>query len=132
MNVFVYGTLRPGASRWAAIEARVTAQAEAWLEGRLFVLADGNPILVESSEAAMVRGDLLVLPDSPAVLTELDRLEGVVDPRSPYQRVERQVQSVRGDDLAFVYVCKPDVAYQVLADGHEVAEGDWFYYAPRG
>lgn len=125
MNLFVYGTLRPGASRFAAIEGRVSAQAEAWLEGRLFRLPSGEPILLEGGEASMVLGELLVLPDSPLVLRELDALEGVNTPDSPFQRVQRQVQSARGDDLAFVYLCKPDAVYSVLADGVEIASGDW-------
>ena len=132
MNLFAYGTLRPEASRFALIADQVVAQVEGSIEGRLFVLPEGNPILVEGSDAGIVKGELLLLPDLPQLLRDIDRIEGIAHPASPYHRVQRQVQTVRGDDIAFVYVCKPDRVSQVTAGATELHQGDWFAWSESG
>ena len=126
MIVFVYGTLRPGASQHEKIEQYVQGAIEGMFEGRLFAMPDGRPIVVDGEPAYPVKGDLLFLADSPAVMEELDRIVGVKNPRSLFQRVQRQVLSDSGDNMVLMYLCKSSETHQVLEEGTELEEGDWF------
>lgn len=131
MNLFVYGTLRRGASRYDQIASLVYDECEAFIDARLFVLPDGEPILVEGEPCYPVAGELLTLADSPVILQRLDEIEGVRDPDSPYHRVQRRVQSARGDDLAWVYLCRSEAMGEVVLGGHELYDGDWLRHRAR-
>jgi len=130
MNVFVYGALRPGGSLFDEIQDMVHGETDAYFEGRLFVLEEGYPIVVEGPEAYPVTGVLLDVPESPISLERLDRIEGVRDPKSPYRRVQRRVGSDRGDEMAWIYVCKEDFFGSVMSACTELDQGDWFLHQP--
>lgn len=130
MNFFAYGSLRPGGALHGQISSMVHGQCEAVLEARLFVFSDGYPIVVDGEPAYPVVGTLLDLPDSPVTLQRLDEIEGVRDPRSPYQRVQRRVHSDRGDEMAWVYLATYDAAAEVVMDCRELDHGDWFLERP--
>ncbi len=101
---------------------------EGTFEGQLFAMPDGRAIAVEGEPGYPVVGDLLYLADSPAVMKEIDRIVGVKNPRSLYQRVHRQVISDSGDNMVWMYICKVAEVDQVLAEGTELVEGDWFLF----
>jgi gamma-glutamylcyclotransferase (GGCT)/AIG2-like uncharacterized protein YtfP len=128
MEFFTYGTLRPGGDLYGQIEAVVVDDYEASLEGRLFVLPSGYPILVEAEPGYPIMGRILTLPDSPVTLQRLDRIEGSGRPDSLYLRVTRRVITARGDTMAWVYVCKSEHATGVLSSSQELIDGDWFGY----
>ena len=128
MIVFVYGTLRPGTTQHEKIEQFVKGSIEGTFEGQLFAMPDGRAIAVEGEPGYPVVGDLLYLADSPAVMKEIDRIVGVKNPRSLYQRVHRQVISDSGDNMVWMYICKVAEVDQVLAEGTELVEGDWFLF----
>lgn len=131
MNLFAYGSFRPGGSRHSQIEELVQDVCEGYFEGRLFVAADiGQAILVETEPAYPVLGSMLDLPDSPVILQRLDTIVGVRDPRSPYSRVQRRIGSDRGDEMAWVYLCKDTEAAAVQDSAEEIPEGDWFLHSP--
>ena len=106
----------------------VHGECDAWLEARLFALPEGYPILLDSRSGYPVTGVLLELPDSPITLRRLDEIEGVKDPGSPYRRVQRRVGCDRGDEMAWLYVCRDDAITRVTANGTEVLSGDWLSY----
>ena len=130
MNFFAYGPLRPGGNRHSEIADMVHGQCEGYFEGRLFVRDDGLPILVEAEPAYPVLGAMLDLPDSPVVLERLDAVIGTRDPRSVYLRVQRRIGCDRGDEMAWVYLCKDTEVATVAAGSEEILEGDWFLHSP--
>ncbi|CAM5718754.1 Gamma-glutamylcyclotransferase OS=Streptomyces alboniger OX=132473 GN=CP975_11085 PE=4 SV=1 [Streptomyces alboniger] len=79
----------------------------------------------------MVYGEVVTaLPEAYGeLLVALDRLEEYVpgDPRSLYERVEREVV-LDGDGRAvpaWVYVAAPSVAARLRARGKMIGSGDW-------
>ncbi|MGX4692373.1 gamma-glutamylcyclotransferase family protein [Streptomyces sp. JNUCC 63] len=128
---FVYGTLRPGEGNHGAfLHGRTHSEEPARLAGAVLYDGPGYPYAVEEP-GGLIRGELVAaLPERYGeVLTALDRLEGYVagDPRSLYERVEREV--VRETDgasvRAWVYVAGPSVTARLLADGRRIESGDW-------
>ncbi len=74
LNVFVYGTLKPGEANFAYYCAgKVQKQISAYTWGNLYALPVGYPAMTEGKNK--VRGFLLTFIDS-NVLNSLDRLEG--------------------------------------------------------
>jgi gamma-glutamylcyclotransferase (GGCT)/AIG2-like uncharacterized protein YtfP len=132
MNVFAYGRLRSGGGDlYDQVKDRVLETCPAVLEGRLFALADGRAIAVEGEPSYPVQGEVLTTADSPTILKLLDGLFEVRHPDSPYHRVQRRVLSDRGDELAWVYLCKHDALSHVFMDGSEIEDGDWLVWHLR-
>ena len=125
MDFFAYGTLRPGGELYGQIQEVVLDECGATIEGRLFVLSEGYPILVLAEPGYPITGRLLTLPDSPVTLERLDRIEGVRLPNSPYIRVQRRIVTDRGDTMAWMYICKSEQAGWVLNAASELVQGDW-------
>ncbi|QOY89476.1 gamma-glutamylcyclotransferase family protein [Paludibaculum fermentans] len=77
--LFVYGTLMSGVdNQWSLRLWRACGQpSEAKVPGRLYTLG-GYPGMKDplDGEAAWVHGQLAQLPDSPALLADLDAYEG--------------------------------------------------------
>src|SRR4051812_5959460 len=78
--VFVYGTLKPGRSRWAALApfvARSTHPRDASVRGRLWDTAHGWPAMTDGD--GDVAGVLVPLDPArcPEALARLDQIEGV-------------------------------------------------------
>lgn len=121
--VFVYGTLRPGASNAHRMEgAEWSARAE--VEGRLHVVDTYRefiyPALIPGG-ACRVVGDLFRVPDE--VMAALDEFEG-----DEYERVLLQLVSVQGMEKspdrpshAWVWVWKGGVEGM-----QQLPLGDWF------
>ena len=108
----------------------VHGHCEGYFEGRLFVQENELPVLVEAEPAYPVLGAMLDLPDSPIVLDRLDAIMGTRDPRSVYLRVQRRIGCDRGDEMAWVYLCKDMEVATVAASSAEILEGDWFLLSP--
>ncbi|MGW0081429.1 gamma-glutamylcyclotransferase family protein [Streptomyces sp. NPDC003393] len=133
---FVYGTLRPGERNHdVLLRGRTRTEEPARLTGAVLYEGPGYPYAVEEP-GGVVRGELVTarLETYDELLTVLDRLEGYVagDPRSLYERVEREV--VREADetavRAWVYVAGPVVTAR-LRDGGRVIEGGVWSSRPR-
>ena len=80
LNVFVYGTLKPGEANFLAYcDGKVVAQIPGYVQGDLYALPVGYPAMTERSEpylaAHKVNGVLLIFSHA-NILTSLDRLEG--------------------------------------------------------
>ena len=100
INVFVYGTLKPGGFYWPeCCEGKVRSCQQARVRGRLYPLDAGYPALDASDvadtatsdqEESWVSGYVLTLT-GPEVLEGFDQLEGYLEGRDPeaneYQRV---------------------------------------------
>lgn len=129
---FVYGTLRPGeVNHDVFLRGRTRSEDPARLAGAVLYDGPGYPYAVEEPGGAGVRGELVTaLPEAYAeLLVELDRLEEYVpgDPRSLYERVEREVVRVADGTAvrAWVYVAAPAVAARLRAGGRLIESGDW-------
>ncbi|MGW3723987.1 gamma-glutamylcyclotransferase family protein [Streptomyces sp. NPDC000851] len=128
---FVYGTLRPGEPNHDLfLRGRTNAEEPGRLSGAVLYDGPGYPYAVEEPGGA-VSGELVTArPEAyDELLAALDRLEEYVpgDPRSLYERVEREV--VRDADgaavRAWVYVAAPAVAARLRARGKLIEGGDW-------
>jgi gamma-glutamylcyclotransferase (GGCT)/AIG2-like uncharacterized protein YtfP len=120
MKVFLYGTLRRGASNAHRMDgARFVAEGS--VAGRL-IKVDWYPGLVLDAEAGPARGEVWEV--SPELLAELDRYEGC-DPESGIGADYRRVMaSVRLDDGGTSDAWVWD--WTGPADGFPVIEsGDW-------
>ncbi|MEU3933140.1 gamma-glutamylcyclotransferase family protein [Streptomyces sp. NPDC029044] len=129
---FVYGTLRPGeVNHGLFLRGRTRAEEPGRLADAVLYAGPGYPYAVEEPGGGVVSGELVTaLPEAyEELLAELDRLEEYVpgDPRSLYERVERNV--VRAADgvavRAWVYLAAPAVATRLRARGRAIEGGDW-------
>lgn len=85
LNVFVYGTLKPGEINYNRYcQGRVVEQTKAWTRGQLYHLPRlGYPGMVRC-RSGRVEGYLLTFAES-SILTILDRLEDYLPERSPQE-----------------------------------------------
>ncbi|MFE9438267.1 gamma-glutamylcyclotransferase [Streptomyces sp. NPDC006602] len=128
---FVYGTLRPGEPNHGLfLRGRIRSEEPGRLTGAVLYEGPGYPYAVEE-RGGVVHGEVVTaLPEAYGeLLLRLDRLEDCVpgDPRSLYQRVEREV-TLDGDGRtvrAWVYVAAPAVAARLRAGGKLIGSGDW-------
>jgi gamma-glutamylcyclotransferase (GGCT)/AIG2-like uncharacterized protein YtfP len=127
LDVFVYGTLKPGEANFPAYcEGKVIVQTPAYTWGELYALPVGYPAMTEGKNK--VQGMLLCFSDR-QVLASLDVLEGYQPHRlaelNEYYRASVPVYSL-GDRLihhAWAY-------YMTLAkvkqyQGIELTSGSW-------
>ncbi|MFF4252012.1 gamma-glutamylcyclotransferase family protein [Streptomyces sp. NPDC001663] len=129
---FVYGTLLPGeVNHDLFLRGRTQAEEPGRFSGAVLYDGPGYPYAVEE-RGGVVYGELVTaLPDEyEELLVALDRLEEYApgDPRSIYERVEREV--VRDGEgattvRAWVYVAAPTVAAHLRARGKLIESGDW-------
>lgn len=112
VNVFVYGTLKPGEANYQRYCAeRMIESYPAVAFGRLFELSIGYPAMTTGKRS--IQGFVLSFPDS-QVLRELDELEDYHPERLPekneYQRQKIQTFSSNGQYLgmAWGYVMLPE------------------------
>lgn len=99
--VFVYGTLRPGQSRWPALSDLVESHVPASIHGHRFDTGYGFPgLLLDHPESETVDGDLLHLTPGRHLeaLTVMDRIEGHPD------LYARHLVRVSDGRLAWVYL----------------------------
>ncbi|PSF37274.1 hypothetical protein C7H19_11190 [Aphanothece hegewaldii CCALA 016] len=105
MQVFVYGTLKPGERNYPYYcEGKTVQEREAYTKGKLFHLSLGYPGLLEGE--GKVKGILLTFSDK-SVLEKLDELEDYHPLRSPhlneYQRKQIQIFSLDDEFLGEVW-----------------------------
>ncbi len=125
-RLFVYGTLRAGASHDAArrLFEHVRGAMAATVPGRLFDLGAYPGLVVDATASTRVHGELLELDDPDPLWTILDRYEGCgADDPHPHEfvRTTTQVQVDGGRCVeAAVYV------FALPTSGRPViASGDW-------
>ncbi|MBD2741446.1 gamma-glutamylcyclotransferase [Coleofasciculus sp. FACHB-1120] len=105
LQVFVYGTLKPGECNYERYCAgKVVEEERAIAFGELFSLPAGYPAMIPGS--AEIHGFLLTFPDS-TVLQTLDNLEGY-DPHRPeaqneYNRHQIETYNLSGQPLAMAW-----------------------------
>ncbi|NET00217.1 MAG: gamma-glutamylcyclotransferase [Sphaerospermopsis sp. SIO1G2] len=116
MNVFVYGTLKPGESNYYLCKNYVIAAKPAIAYGKLFHLPVGYPAMTPGDDH--VHGYLLSFPDS-QILPTLDDLEDYHPSKSVsenlYQREYIKIFQPTGESLgwAWVYLMTPDKVNQL-------------------
>ncbi|NJK99323.1 MAG: gamma-glutamylcyclotransferase [Spirulinaceae cyanobacterium SM2_1_0] len=120
MNVFVYGTLKPGECNYADCAPWVVAATPAWTRGELYALPLGYPALTEGDRR--VEGVLLQLRAA-AALEQLDALEDYDPARSPaeneYERRYTPIFAPTGAALGRAW------AYWMTRARIEAAGGQW-------
>ncbi|CAM5716247.1 Gamma-glutamylcyclotransferase OS=Streptomyces alboniger OX=132473 GN=CP975_11085 PE=4 SV=1 [Streptomyces alboniger] len=128
---FVYGTLRPGEPNHDLfLRGRTRSEEPGRLNGAVLYEGPGYPYAVEEHGGVVYGEVVTALPEAYGeLLVALDRLEEYVpgDPRSLYERVEREVV-LDGDGRAvpaWVYVAAPSVAARLRARGKMIGSGDW-------
>lgn len=128
---FVYGTLLPGeVNHDLFLRGRTRSEEPGRLYGAVLYDGPGYPYAVEE-RGGIVYGELVTaLPEEyEELLVALDRLEeyAAADPRSLYERVEREVvRGAAGPHVrAWVYVAAPAVAARLRARGKLIESGDW-------
>lgn len=108
LDVFVYGTLKPGEANFSAYcEGKVIAQTPGYVWGELYALPVGYPAMTDGNNKA--QGMLLSFSDR-QILASLDELEGY--------------QSQREEDLNEYY--RASVAVYNLGD--RLIRHAWAYY----
>lgn len=127
LDVFVYGTLKPGERNYPIYcEGKTLQEKEAYTNGTLYHLSLGYPGLLEGEGKA--RGILLTFADETALL-ELDELEDYRLGRSAreneYQRKKIPVYSLAQEFLGEVwgYVMTPEKIRQY--QGKPILSGCW-------
>lgn len=106
LNVFVYGTLKPGEANYQHYCAgKVVEEQKAIAFGQLYDLPLGYPAMTPGESP--VRGFLLTFTD-PSVLTALDELEDYNPNRLPheneYERKQIETYSHSGQSLGLAWV----------------------------
>lgn len=116
-GLFVYGTLRPGGSRWPILEPLASRHRPATASGRLYDTGLGFPA-ARFGEPGTVVGDLIALLSAEEALAVLDEVEGLE--RGLFERVRVEVRSAGETREAWSYVYRPSVR------GLEpIPDGDW-------
>lgn len=126
INIFVYGTLKPGESNYQHYCAGKVLEAKTLAFGQLFALPFGYPAMTEGEYP--VQGFLLSFPDA-AILRQLDLLEdfNLYKPahHNDYHRqiIETYNTSLVSLGLAWTYFMTPKQVY--FLDGVFLPDGCW-------
>lgn len=126
LNIFVYGTLKPGESNYQQYCVQVLEAKRAIAFGKIFALPLGYPAM--TSGESLVKGFLLSFANT-AILGELDLLEGF-DPSKPAAENEYSRQLIETYNpafvslgLAWVYVMTPRQIHSL--NGVFLPDGWW-------
>ena len=127
VKVFVYGTLKPGESNYAAYCAgQVTEVQAAFTSGELFDLPFDFPAMTVGDRP--VYGYLLSFAD-PSILDELDELEDYrperADCQNEYIRQELEIFSLEGQSLGNAWVYLMSVERAIGMGGVLLPDGKW-------
>lgn len=127
MNVFVYGTLKPGERNYPIYcQTQVIQICQAYTYGHLYHLKLGYPAMTVGDQK--VRGYLLTFADE-AILTSLDRLENYQPQRSPQKNqylrkklpIYAATEEFLGDAWGYVMTFSKVMTYQ----GTLIESGWW-------
>jgi gamma-glutamylcyclotransferase (GGCT)/AIG2-like uncharacterized protein YtfP len=128
LQVFVYGTLKPGGHYWPEFcEGKVLTQTAAKVRGKLYDLHVGYPGLILGGDE-WVLGYLYELKEA-AHLERLDYLEGYIPGRpiakNDYNRLKAPCFNLAGEELgqAWIYEMSPEKIAQ--HNGTHIESGDW-------
>ncbi|MEU6098676.1 gamma-glutamylcyclotransferase family protein [Streptomyces sp. NPDC047079] len=127
---FVYGTLRPGERNHDLfLRGRIRSEEPGLLRGAVLYDGPGHPYAVAGSGGTVTGEIVTARPGAYGeLLAALDRLEEYRpgDPRSLYERVERDVSGADGRIVrAWVYLAAPAVADRLRTYGKPIEGGDW-------
>jgi gamma-glutamylcyclotransferase (GGCT)/AIG2-like uncharacterized protein YtfP len=132
LKVFVYGTLKPGESNYAAYADQVVDMQEAIAYGELFDLPFDYPAMTGGDRP--IYGYLLFLTD-PTVLDDLDELEGYSPDHAladnEYIRDEIEVFSLEGKPLGCAWVYLMNLQQVTRWGGILIPSGKWIGQAGR-
>lgn len=128
LQVFVYGTLKPGEINYQRYCARKVVEVqEAIAYGKLFALPFGYPAAI-FPENYLVRGYVLSFLD-PTVLAALDELEDYHPDRlasqNDYQRHQLEVYNSNHEPLAKVWTYSMSLQKIVAYSGILIKNGWW-------
>ncbi len=131
---FVYGTLRPGESRWPAIYQALAGDPKpAYLESSAMFNMGSYPAIVVDPimyHGCKVVGDLVeIQPDMlPSIIRYLDSIEGY-NPASResslYLRNLQKVMTNNGSVSAWVYCAGAYIQRIINGGGSRIQSGDW-------
>ena len=127
IDVFVYGTLKPGECNYQRYcQGRVIAQRPALAWGKLYALSLGYPGMVAGD--GIVRGVILSFAD-PNIFLDLDQLEDY-QPHRPaeeneYQRQQISVFDLNHQPLGLVWVYLMDIKTVEFYSGVLIPDGCW-------
>lgn len=135
LNVFVYGTLKPGEAYYAAYcQPYVLSAVPAIAQGRLFHLPQGYPAMTvdpaPSAEDSVrwVTGSLLSFQDERAI-ADLDEFEDydprLSDSQNLYVRQQRPVFSPARQPLGTAWIYTMSIERINRLGGVEVVAGEW-------
>jgi gamma-glutamylcyclotransferase (GGCT)/AIG2-like uncharacterized protein YtfP len=128
-HLFLYGTLRPDLARGelAALVQPLRSLGQATMRGRLYDLGPYPAAVLDDAADSQLVGQVVALPDDPALLARLDAYEGF-DPHRPaeslYLRVRREATLGDGrvlDCWVYAYNRHPGAAPQVPSGDY----ADW-------
>jgi gamma-glutamylcyclotransferase (GGCT)/AIG2-like uncharacterized protein YtfP len=126
--VFVYGSLRPGASNYSIVRPYVKEVYSAYIQGELYLLPTGYPTVIYAA-GGKVYGELLRVEPFAKVVALLDEFEdyyGSGVPHNEYQRIEGIVWRDTGQQyLAYLYACPDEKINQCRNMGIAIPSGDW-------
>jgi gamma-glutamylcyclotransferase (GGCT)/AIG2-like uncharacterized protein YtfP len=127
IDVFVYGTLKPGECNYQRYcQGRVIAQYPALAVGKLYALSLGYPGMVAGD--GIVEGVILSFPD-PNIFLDLDQLEDYQPHRSPeeneYQRQQISVFDINHQPLGLVWVYLMNIKTVEFYSGVLIPDGCW-------
>ncbi|ARV58139.1 hypothetical protein BZZ01_05360 [Nostocales cyanobacterium HT-58-2] len=130
LQIFVYGTLKPGEENYPAYCAgKVVNTTKAVVRGKLFALPMGYPAMTPGN--SLVHGYILSFANLD-VLTRLDDLEDYDPARSAsenlYNRKQIQTYTLQGSSLgwAWVYLMTEELARKL--EGVHLPDGMWSSY----
>jgi gamma-glutamylcyclotransferase (GGCT)/AIG2-like uncharacterized protein YtfP len=127
LQVFVYGTLKPGEANYERYCRGLVLKSEAAIVvGQLYALPIGYPAMTSGN--SLVHGYLLSFND-PMVLRQLDELEGydLSRPTDQNEYVRIQVEAFRPDyqSLGQVWVYQMQLEQVQKLNGVYLPQGNW-------
>jgi gamma-glutamylcyclotransferase (GGCT)/AIG2-like uncharacterized protein YtfP len=118
-DLFVYGTLRAGASAAGLLEG-CERLGHATVHGILYDIDGRFPALVLYGDNSVVHGEIWRCPA--ALLPSLDRYEGTAD--GLFRRVAVDVERLRGGTPCWVYTAGPALSRKLTLD-RRIVSGNW-------